>query len=77
MNERELKVKAKYEAEGWRMLRGGAPDFIALKIDEKGGILEFMGIEVKNSHDSLTYEQAIYRGLFKLAGREYKVEVVK
>ena len=77
MNNRELEVKAKYEADGWRMLRGGAPDFIALKVDEKGGIFEFQGIEVKNSHDSLSYEQAIYKKLFELAKIEYKVEVVK
>lgn len=76
MNERELIIKRKYEAEGWRILRGGAPDFIALKVDEGGEILEFMGVEVKPANGSLSYEQLVYRKVFKKAGIEFKVEVV-
>jgi hypothetical protein len=77
MNNRELKVKRKYEADGWRMLRGGAPDFVALKVSEDGNILESRGIEVKRDGSQLTYEQAIYRKIFELAGIPYIVEVEK
>lgn len=76
MNERELNIKAKYEAEGWRMLRGGAPDFIALKVNGEGGIQEFMGVEVKPTNGSLSYEQGVYKKIFQLATIKYIVEVV-
>lgn len=57
------------------MLRGGAPDFIAIKIDAEGNVIEFKGVEVKSKNGSLTYEQAVYKKLFKLAGIPYVVEV--
>ena len=76
MNERELKIKQYYEAEGWRMLRGGAPDFIALKVNGEGEIQEFMGVEVKPTNGSLSYEQAIYKRIFQQATIKYIVEVV-
>jgi len=58
------------------MLRGGAPDFIALKVDDNGDILEFQGVEVKSKNSNgLSYEQQVYRKLFKLASIPYRVEV--
>jgi len=76
VNQREQTIKVKYESEGWRMLRNGAPDFIALKVDEAGNILEIKGVEVKSPKDKLTYEQAVYRKVFQKAGIDYIVEAV-
>lgn len=74
MNNREETIKQKYEKEGWRMMRGGAPDFIAIKVDD-GNIIEFKGVEVKKDGAGLTYEQAIYQKLFELAHIPFVVEV--
>lgn len=56
------------------MLRGGAPDFVAIRLDIEGNIVEFRGIEVKPDNGKLTYEQAIYKKLFEMAGIPYIVE---
>lgn len=79
MNERELKVKARLESEGYRVLRGGAPDFIALKVNSVGEILSFKGVEVKSRANGvkLSYEQEVYRELFRLAKIDFEVEIVK
>jgi len=77
MNQREQTIKAKYESEGWRMLRNGAPDFIALKVDEAGNILKIKGVEVKSPKDKLTYEQAVYRKVFQKANIDYTIEVIR
>jgi len=50
LNERELKVKERLEAEGWRVLRNGAPDFIALKVDAEGNITEWKGYGCHLNH---------------------------
>jgi hypothetical protein len=76
MNSREQNVKQKYEEQGWHVLRGGAPDFLAIRVDTEGNILEFKGVEVKSESANLTYEQAVYRKLFALAGIPHVVEVV-
>lgn len=76
MNRREEEVKARYESEGWKVLRNGAPDFICLKVDANGTILEAVGVEVKPVNGHLTYEQAIYKEIFKWAGVQYRVEGV-
>lgn len=77
MNNRELKVKDKYEQDGWKMLRGGAPDYIALRVDGEGKITEFEGVEVKRNGAKLSYEQGIYRMIFQKAGIPFRVEIVK
>ena len=58
------------------MLRNGAPDFIALRVDDSGNIIETIAIEVKSLGSSLSYEQQVYREVFKKAGVKYIVEVV-
>lgn len=75
MNEREAKIKKKYEEQGWKMLRGGAPDYIALKVNSDGKILTFQGVEVKSKGSLLTYEQQIYKKIFEMANIPYIVEV--
>jgi len=58
------------------MLRGGAPDFIALRVDDDGNIGQFMAVEVKDGRGQLTYEQQVYRKLFTLAGIPFIVETI-
>lgn len=76
VNEREKKVLEKYEEKGWRPLRGGAPDFLMLKVND-GNIEDFEFVEVKNGNASLTYEQEIFRKVLEKLGAKYKVESVK
>ena len=56
------------------MLRGGGPDFIALKV-VAGKIAEDLAVEVKGPGDELAYEQAIYRMFLERHGVPYVVEV--
>lgn len=78
MNQRELEIKAKLEAEGWVVLRGGAPDFIALRTDGNGRITEFKSVEIKSRQNGLklSYEQEVYREIFKLANIKFEVAVI-
>jgi Holliday junction resolvase len=76
MNRREQQIKNELESQGWKILRGGAPDFIALKVTNNGDVDIFKGIEVKSKMDDLAYEQEVYRKLFILAGVPYEVRVV-
>ena len=76
MNKRELVVKSKYEALGWKVLRNGAPDFICLKVDPNGEITDVLAVEVKSPTDAMRYEQEVYKKLLAWANVEYRVEVV-
>lgn len=73
-NTREQKVAARYKALGYKMLRGGAPDFLMLKIKD-GKIAEVLAIEVKNGSGHLTTEQAYYRDALLFCGVRYIMEV--
>jgi hypothetical protein len=76
MNYREEHIKKKYEADGWKALRNGAPDFVMLKIADKK-IIDVLAVEVKSPTDQLTYEQKVYRDILAKAGVRYKLEVVE
>jgi len=73
MNNSERKIKQQLESEGWKVLRGGAPDFIALKVNEEGEITDFKGVEGKPFNGKLSYEQKIYQKIFELAGIHFEV----
>lgn len=75
-NPREEKVAEKYKASGWKVLRGGAPDFLMLKVED-GKIREVVAVEVKSPKDRLKYEQKVYKMILEKAGFHYKVEVEK
>ena len=85
VNEREAKVARKYETDGWRVLRGGAPDFLMIKVEggkpairmEDGKIRGVKAVEVKSATDPLSYEQSVYRMILEAIGVEYVVEVEK
>lgn len=76
LNEREEAVLQRYRRSGWQVLRGGAPDFLMLKVAENR-VVEVKAVEVKGPHSDLTYEQRIYRVILEQAGIEFKVEVMK
>jgi hypothetical protein len=72
MNSLERQVKQQLEAEGWRVLRGGSPDFLALRVNN-GEITEVKAIEVKAPGSKLSYEQGIYRIILERAGVPFSV----
>lgn len=73
MNDNELKVREKYEKQGWKVLRGGSPDFLCLKVED-GKIVDVLFIEVKYGGDRLSYEQAVYKKAIKFLKAKYKLE---
>lgn len=75
MNPREEEVADRYLNRGWKVLRGGAPDFLMLRV-ESGEIGEIMAVEVKSPMTDLSYEQRVYKKVLEQAGIEYVVEVV-
>jgi hypothetical protein len=77
VTESEKQIVEKYMREGWRVLRGGAPDFLMLKVNEQGEIEDILFVEVKYKGRKLTYEQQVYRKVLEKLGAPYKVEHVK
>lgn len=76
MNAREENVADRYTSQGWKVLRGGAPDFLRIRV-KNGDIGEAMAVEVKSPHGELTYEQTVYRMILERAGFHYVVEVIE
>ena len=74
VNRRESVVAERYKALGYRPMHVGAPDFLMLKVED-GQVKEVLAVEVKSDGARLTYEQSIYREVFRRAGIEYRVEV--
>ena len=72
MNENEVEVAKRYEAEGYSVIRGGAPDFLCVRV-VSGEIVEAVFVEVKSSGRGLTYEQAIYRRVLESLGAKFVV----
>lgn len=77
MNYRELHIKAQRESNGWRVVRGGAPDFLCIKVDEANRIVGVEFTEVKSPTDELSYEQALWREVAVFLGVPWKTEVVE
>lgn len=67
MNEREQRVKQTLEADGWTVLRNGAPDFFVTK----AGRLK--AVEVKGPNDQLSDRQKTVRDALVSAGIQYEV----
>lgn len=76
MNYRESVVRDRYEAWGYRMLRNGAPDFVALKVVD-GKVAEVVFVEVKSPTDDASYEQSVWREIAGFLGVPYRLEVVE
>ena len=49
MNDLELRVKKDLEAEGWEVLRNGWPDFLLVKRNKNGRVIEAQAVEVKRA----------------------------
>jgi hypothetical protein len=80
VNKREREVARRYEADGWVVLRNGAPDFLVLRVADKDGvksIAEVEAVEVKAPGDRLTFEQALYRQALEKLGVRYHLETVE
>lgn len=76
VNRREKEVLEKYENEGWKTVRCGAPDFLFLKTKD-GEIEELKFVEVKSPNGELRYEQKIWKKVLKnILDANYEVEVV-
>lgn len=77
VNSNEEKIREKYEKLGFKVLRGGSPDFLIFKYDEKNNIFsDIKFIEVKYGGDRLSYEQEIYKRILKSLGLNYKLEYI-
>lgn len=74
-NAREDEVALRYTNKGWKVLRGGAPDFLMLMV-ASGEIVQVKAVEVKSPGRDLTYEQCVYRMVLERAGVDYVIEVV-
>lgn len=67
-----------YEMAGWKMLRNGAPDFLAIDYDEETDTFrEVRGVEVKSPSDSLTYEQRVWRRVLEHLGVQFDVRIIE
>lgn len=76
VNEREKKILEKYEEDGWKVIRGGWPDFLVVKT-KNGKIVDAECVEVKSENGKLRYNQSICRNVLEDCGLDYSVEVVK
>ena len=75
VNKREKEVLERYEAEGWKTVRCGAPDFLFIKTNN-GEITDFFFDEVKAIGDDLSYEQGIWRMVLEMLGAKYKIDIL-
>ena len=80
VNEAEKVVKDKYEAEGWKTIRCGAPDFLFIKVENpgwEGKIVDVIFVEVKKNGSKLTDQQLFWKKvLVECLNAKYKVERV-
>lgn len=71
MNKSELEVARYLESQGWRVIRGGAPDLLCVKEGKFGKILDVVFVEVKRDRRDLTYKQKMYRRALESLGAKY------
>lgn len=76
VNVREKQIIDKYEAQGWKTIRGGAPDFLFLKVENED-IKDILFVEVKDTKCNPTYEQSIYLRVLRMLGAKAIVETIK
>ena len=76
VNLREKQVVDRYEKQGWKTIRCGAPDFLFLKVDDKGDMVDHRFVEVKSKSDDLSYAQTIWKKVLEKLGADYKVEII-
>ena len=79
MNRREDSVAARYQDLGYTIIRGGAPDFMAIKVEDCK-IIEVEAVEVKTSNYDgqyvLTPQQAIWTKICERALIPHHVELI-
>ena len=75
VNRREKEVLEKYESEGWKTVRCGAPDFLFIKVKDCK-IVNFCFVEVKPLDVGLSYEQEIWKKVLESLGARYKLDAI-
>lgn len=75
-DEAERAIVEKYESQGWKALRGGAPDLLMLKTKDDGEILDHLFVEIKRQGEGLTHAQAVYRDILEKLGAKYRIEII-
>jgi predicted Holliday junction resolvase-like endonuclease len=61
MTPEEVQTKIKYEAQGYKMLHNGCPDFMGFKLGPNGEIKDIIFVEVKRGQDHLSFAQQVWR----------------
>ena len=76
VNKREKQILEKYEQQGFKTVRCGAPDFIFIKTNKNNEITDYIFVEVKSTKSDLTYSQEIWKKILEQIGANYKVEII-
>jgi len=78
MNMNELKIAEKYKKQGYKYIRGGAPDFVFFKVKNNEIDMDSIKfVEVKYGKDRLSLEQQIYKEILILLGCTYELEYLE
>lgn len=77
-NPAEDLVRKKYEVDGWKVYHEGAPDFLLVKTNSDGKIIEAAFREVKRAgKDDLSHAQLVWRDvLLNLLNADYQTSWV-
>jgi len=83
VNKRGLFVKEELEKAGWKVFHSGSPDFLAVRQDKDGNIMDSMFVEVKPEvidgklYTDLSDSQRIYKKVLEQLGAFYSVRRVR
>lgn len=69
----EKAVRKRYEKEGWKTLRHGAPDFVFYKTKDRK-IVDVFFVEVKRWGQKLKPTQRMFRKILQALRLKYKIE---
>jgi len=72
----ERPVADRYASEGWEVYHTGAPDFLLVKRDNGGDIVQVAFREIKSAGDQLEPSQAVWRDALLSLKLDYSVEEV-
>lgn len=74
---RKQAVRDKYVREGWGVCSRGGPDFLLVKTDAVGDIVEDGVVMVKPLKGALSYEQLVFIKFLRRHGVTVHVEVLE
>lgn len=74
VNKKEKEIIEKYENDGWTAIRGGAPDFLFIRVNG-GDIVDHRFVEAKGPNGRLTPNQVAWKKVLEdILGAKYVVE---